>query len=89
MSLFRCVSRVVRLCWQGCFILPGYGPHPGNEFVTMIVAAGGYGGLHSGGWRGALIGAGFMALFFLPIYLIGAYDRANAYNKQIQKEGAE
>jgi hypothetical protein len=44
--------------------------------VLALVAAGGAAGAQHGGLRGAIGGACFMAVAILPMYLSGAYYRA-------------
>lgn len=68
--------KFVRQITRGCGKLPHVGEHPGTALAIGLVAMGALAG-NKGGWIGALGGMAFMALFILPIYLYGAYDRAN------------
>lgn len=58
------VARILR----GCRRLPCCGPHPGTPWLLMFVGL----GAMVAGWTGALVSA----LFFGPLYLWGAYERA-------------
>jgi hypothetical protein len=61
---------------RGCGALPHVGSHPGTGMLIIFILLGAAAGVR-GGWRGALGGAAFMALFMVPMYLYGAYGRAN------------
>lgn len=65
---------------RGCGTLPYVGEHPGTPFVAMFIILGAV----AGGW----IGMGMMAAVFLPIHLLGAYDRAE-YSDRIEQEWRE
>jgi len=77
--------RILLRCWQGCFYLPGYGPHPGTKLIIIVIAMGACAGMQDAGWIGAAVGAVFMALVYVPFYLIGSYNRAKAFYKEEAK----
>lgn len=66
----------VRQIIRGCGYLPHVGEHPGTGMIVLFVIMGAVAGLHAG-WRGALGGALLMGAVFGPMYLYGAWDRAN------------
>lgn len=61
---------------RGCGTLPHVGSHPGTDMLIIFILMGALAGIR-GGWRGAIGGAAFMAVFIVPMYLCGAYGRAN------------
>lgn len=61
---------------RGCTDLPYVGEHPGVGTLIMFVIMGGFAGA-KGGISGVIGGASLMLVFVLPIFLYGAYDRAN------------
>jgi hypothetical protein len=69
--------KFIRQIVRGCGTLPHVGSHPGTGTVFFLVLMCGLAGASKGSWRGALVGAVFMATFMLPLYFYGAYDRAN------------
>lgn len=69
------MSRVLRQVWRGCGTLPHVGEHPGTGFLLLLILTGGA-ACWRGGLVGVLIGAGLMAAVMGPIYLCGAYSRA-------------
>lgn len=79
--------RVLRQIYRGCTDLPHVGEHPGTLWLCMFLLMGGLAG-GKGGLAGFLGGTAFMALFMLPIYLYGAYDRAN-YSDQLEEKAAK
>lgn len=60
---------------RGCGTLPHVGSHPGTGTVVALILMGIAAGSKAG-WRGMLLGGMLMAVFFVPMYLYGAYDRA-------------
>lgn len=68
--------RFLRQAIRGCGTLPHVGEHPGTLMLIAFLLMGALAG-EKGGWRGCIIGAAVMALFIGPIFLWGAYDRAN------------
>jgi hypothetical protein len=69
---------------RGCGDLPYVGEHPGTPVMILMMLAGGGAGI-KGGMSGFLAGICFMAVFILPIYLYGAWDRAEL-SDVLQKE---
>jgi hypothetical protein len=59
--------KTLKAIYRGIGYVEGYGSHPGTPFLLILLMA----GLLAGGFVGVLI----MAIFVVPIYLIGAYDR--------------
>lgn len=57
-----------KLVWRGCGSLPHVGAHPGTAFLLVMLAA--------GLLAGSLGGLAIMGAVCLPIYLLGAYERA-------------
>jgi len=82
-----CVRRLVLWTLRGCGHLEGYGRHPGNTPVALLVAAGFVVGAEKG-WAGACVGAAIMASIFVPVYLVGAYDRAKVFFSENAPEQA-
>lgn len=77
MNPFRCIGMAVR----GCGNLPHVGPHPGTATVIVLIVVGAITGSRQGGWKGALVGALAMAIWAVPMYLFGGYDRFKDYEK--------
>jgi hypothetical protein len=61
---------------RGCTDLPYVGEHPGVSTLIMFIIMGGLAGA-KGGLFGVIGGVSLMLVFVLPIFLYGAYDRAN------------
>lgn len=76
--------KIVRQIIRGCGWLPHVGEHPGTIMLGAFVIAGAL-ALADAGFIASLWGAGFMFVFFAPIYLWGAYDRANDSDR-LEKE---
>jgi len=68
----KTVHRIIK----GCGNLPDMGDHPGTGFLFIFILMGGIAGVDRGGWKGFVGGCVFIAVFMVPIYLIGAHDRA-------------
>lgn len=68
--------RILRQILRGCGTLPHVGEHPGTLHLAALLCAGALGGLNEG-WAGAASCAAIVALAIGPLYLYGAYDRAN------------
>lgn len=60
---------------RGCTTLPHVGEHPGTACLFIFILLGALAG-RDGGLAGCLGGAAFMTVFIGPIYLYGAYGRA-------------
>lgn len=54
-----------------------YGSHPGTIWLINFVSMGAIAGAQSGGLAGSLGGAAFMAVFLLPLWLIGCWERGD------------
>lgn len=80
--------KFIRRIIKGCGKLPYMGSHPGTAYLIMFVLMGGLAG-SKGGHLGVLSGAGFMLLFFGPLYLYGAYSRAKELEELIEKNGVQ
>lgn len=76
---------VLRQIIRGCGTLPHVGEHPGTVLVVFIVVLGVVAG-GRGGWLGALLGGVLMLGVFGPMYLWGAYDRANISDRMSSHE---
>lgn len=72
---------------RGCTTLPHVGEHPGTAYLFIFILMGAIGGL-SGGWVGGLIGSALMAGSVGPIYLYGAYGRAQL-SDEIERDTAK
>ena len=68
------MSRAIRQIYRGCCALPHVGSHPGSGTAIALIAAGALAGVPSA--QHSIVGALLMAAFVLPIYFLGAYDRA-------------
>jgi hypothetical protein len=77
--------KVIRQIIRGCGELPHVGDHPGSIWLFMFILMGLLAGVQSGLW-GAFGGATLMALFMLPLYLWGAYDRAQLSDRLVERE---
>jgi hypothetical protein len=80
------LAAIIRRIRLGLTDLPGYGPHPGTDLLVCMLLMGAFAGAGNGGWWGGLGGAGFMALFMVPLYLIGAHDRGREYEARLDRE---
>lgn len=79
--------RVIRQCIRGTRDLPGVGSHPGTMWVILFPLGGAVAGLEHG-ITGGIIGVlAFLALFG-PLYLYGAYERAELSDRFTRGGGA-
>ena len=76
------IHRIVR----GARYSEEYGDHPGTAIVLFFIFIGGIAGLARGP-LGILFGAGAMALFFVPIWLWGCYERGKDLEKLRMRRG--
>lgn len=67
---------MIRSIIRGCGTLPHVGEHPGTAWLIVFILMGALAGAGRGSWRGAVGGAIIMAIFLLPVYFYGAYERA-------------
>ena len=77
---------VIKFCKdviQGAGNLPGMGEHPGTVILIGFILMGGIAGL-KGGILGFVIGSLVMAVFMLPIWIIGCRDRARLYQRSLE-----
>lgn len=70
--------KLLRDIWQGAGYLEGFGNHPGNIYLVLLVLAGALAGV-KGGLTGVLVGTFVMLLFVLPSWCIGCIGRAREY----------
>jgi uncharacterized membrane protein len=68
------MMRLLRQVLRGCGDLPGVGPHPGSFYLVAFILMGALAGAR--GHVGPLAGALIMAAVVVPLYLLGAYERA-------------
>jgi hypothetical protein len=68
--------KIIQQTIRGCGTLPHVGDHPGTMMLFVFVLIGALAGSKSS-WTGMIGGSIFMLVIFAPIYLFGAYDRAN------------
>lgn len=75
------MSRVLKQCWRGCGWLPHVGDHPGTGMCVGLVLVTGLAGAKGGGLVGFCVAATAGALVYVPMYLYGAYSRAQLSDK--------
>ena len=68
--------RIIRQIIRGAGYLEGYGHHPGNSMLIIMIMACGAAGI-KGGFAGFLGGMLLGAVFILPLWIIGCVGRAN------------
>lgn len=71
--------KIIKHIIRGCGHLPTYGEHPGTIPLLMFLFIGFMAGSHNG-LLGGLAGICFFAMFLLPPYLYGAYNRSKYDN---------
>ena len=76
--------KAIRQIIRGCTNLPYVGDHPGKFMMVMLILMGGMAG-GTGGAAGALGGMALMGVFMLPLFLWGAYDRANLSDRLVEE----
>jgi len=72
--------KYIRQIIRGCGTLPYVGEHPGTLFFIMYIALGGLAG-RDGGISGFIVGCAIVAVVLGPMYLYGAYSRAELSDK--------
>lgn len=77
--------KFLRQIARGCTNLPHVGEHPGTAFMLIFIAAGAVAG-EKGGLQGMAAGALVMACCIGPIYLCGAYSRAQMSDAISEKD---
>lgn len=65
--------------------LPGYGKHPGTSTLVILIFVTGTAGIGYG-IKEVLFALSIGIIFYLPLYLIGAWGRGNDYLKDLEKE---
>lgn len=79
------MRKIIRQCYRGCGYLPHVGNHPGTGILWAMLLLGAIAGCRNINitiwWAGPLFGVVFMAIFILPIYLVGSYERAELSDK--------
>lgn len=80
------MRRIIRQIIRGCGDLPYVGDHPGTIWIIAFIFMGGMAGASGGLW-GFLGGAVFSAIFFGPLYLYGAYERAKDSDNYVRQYG--
>ena len=78
--------RVIRQIARGCGTLPHVGEHPGTAMLFVPVVSGALAGAHAG-WIGTVVGAAIMSCVFVPMFLYGAYERAQESDRMTNREG--
>ena len=68
----------LRRLWRGARWSDEYGSHPGTPALIFLIAAGGLAGIDRDPVWGPLLGAGVMAVLFVPLWLIGCWHRGDA-----------
>jgi hypothetical protein len=79
--------RWICLTIRGCRSLPHVGSHPGTGIVFLTLLAGAAAGVARGGLSGAVGGAALVAAFVVPLYLVGAHDRAHLSDRLTEIRG--
>ena len=69
---------------RGMGYLEGFGYHPGNAFLFVMIIMGGIAGL-KGGVSGFFGGMGIILVGMLPLYLSGCHARSVAYEKDKER----
>jgi hypothetical protein len=77
--------KAIRQIIRGCTNLPYVGEHPGTFVMLMLMFMGGLAGSSKGGTVGALGGMALMVVLMLPLFLWGAYDRANLSDHLVEE----
>ena len=71
--------------WMGAGYLEGYGEHPGNLMLFVMMTSCGLAGVEKGGLRGFIGGAIIGAVFILPMYFMGCVSRAKMYEQDMEE----
>lgn len=74
-------SRVLDQCWRGCGTLPHVGSHPGTGVLVGLVCITGAAGAQAGGLVGFTAASIIGVCIYGPMYLYGAYSRAQLSDK--------
>lgn len=77
---------VIRQIYRGCGDLPYVGEHPGWPVLMFFICVGGIVGGERGGFTGALLGIFAIVVPMVPLFLTGAYERAELSDALIAHE---
>lgn len=77
--------KVIHQTIRGCGNLPYVGKHPGTGILFIFLVMGAIAG-ERGGFLGTIVGAAFMGIFIVPMYLCAAYSRANLSDKIVRSK---
>lgn len=81
--------KLIRQIKRGCTNLPYVGEHPGKFMMIMFMFMGGMAGGSKGGSAGMFGGMAIVGLLMLPLFLWGAYDRANLSDRLVEEAKAK
>lgn len=70
------MMKKLKMALRGTRRLPHVGEHPGTPLMMIMIAIGFLIGLSKGSLSEAMFTASFMAIWIVPLYLYGGYDRA-------------
>lgn len=70
------MTRIIKQCWRGCGWLPHVGAHPGTVIFIGLVLVTGMAGAKGSGSAGFAVASLAGLLVYGPMYLYGAYSRA-------------
>lgn len=73
--------RFIRQIIRGAGYLEGYGEHPGNSMVVIMLIVCGLAGAQRGSWAGFFGGTVIGSMFILPLWIHGCISRANACDR--------
>lgn len=80
-------NRLIKQIIRGCGDLPHVGTHPGTGICIMLTIVTGIAASHGESLIGLMAGCVLGAAVYGPMYLYGAYDRANISDSLSRKEG--
>lgn len=72
---------------RGIGTLPHVGEHPGTGMVIFLILITGLAGAQKGGWFGFMVASAFALIVYGPMYLWGAYDRAQTSDRIEKSKG--
>lgn len=75
---------IIRQCIRGTQNLPGVGEHPGTLWIIVWPLGGAVAGFEHG-VTGAAVGVLVFLCLFGPLYLYGAYERAQLSDQIVQR----
>ena len=79
------MKKIIKQTIRGIGNLPYVGEHPGTPVFILMIFTGILAGCGRGNIYLGLFGGLVMILFFGPLYLYGAYDRANISDSVIKR----